>query len=369
MLNNWHKKERPFLSLTSTTGGAGGFSSGGAGGLWQWDGNMTLSAPLTGQNGPNLTQGRSHMTGGMPTEAKNDTTYFNVTPTGIRDIRIGETGRYRFTVKGAACPNGGRGSQATATFDLTMNEVLRIGVGQRGSGPQLTRQGSGGTFITVYPETTTPGEPSHMTSKWNGENNNFLMAMGGAAGGSPQTTHQDSKQSDNDQGRENVSCGHPGIRGGGGGGGKDGSGGGGGGLLGNGGIGRSGQYGGSVGAGGDGANYPPVGHPGPGAGGGDGGTGGQSQPGGKAFLAGAQGGITGSYQGGFGGGGCFAPWNSNGGGGGGYSGGGGGGYGPNQAGGTGGSSKINTSNPRYVTTNTGWSLHSGDGSVLIEKIG
>ena len=40
MLNNWHKKERPFLSLTSTTGGAGGFASGGAGGLWQWDGDM-----------------------------------------------------------------------------------------------------------------------------------------------------------------------------------------------------------------------------------------------------------------------------------------------------------------------------------------
>ena len=43
----------------------------------------------------------------MPTTIKNDPTYFNVTPTGIRDIRIGETGRYRFTVKGCACPNSG----------------------------------------------------------------------------------------------------------------------------------------------------------------------------------------------------------------------------------------------------------------------
>ena len=51
----------------------------------------------------------------------------------------------------------------------------------------------GGTFITVYPETTTPGESSHMTSNWNGENNNLLMAMGGAAGGDPLVTKMQSK--------------------------------------------------------------------------------------------------------------------------------------------------------------------------------
>ena len=52
------------------------------------------------------------------------------------------------------------------------------------------------------------------------------MAMGGAAGGGPKTSHQDAKINDNAQGRENSNCGHPGIRGGGGGG-KGGSGGGG----------------------------------------------------------------------------------------------------------------------------------------------
>ena len=65
----------------------------------------------------------------------------------------------------------------------------------------------------------------------------------------------------------------------------------------------------------------------------------------------------------------FQPWNSNGGGGGGYSGGGGGGYSPNQAGGTGGSCKINTSNPRYVSTDSPWTLHANDGQVVIEKVG
>ena len=193
MLNNWHKKERPFLSLTSTTGGAGGFASGGASGLWEWDGNMTLTDPGGGRSGASLSNAKTYTSGGMPTDIKNNTTYFNVTPTGIRDIRIGETGRYRFTVRGAACPNGATGAQQTATFDLTENEVLRICVGKRGySSSDNARQGAGGSFITVYPETTTPGEPSHLTSKWGGENVNFLMAMGGAAGGSP-THHTNCK--------------------------------------------------------------------------------------------------------------------------------------------------------------------------------
>lgn len=44
MLNNWFKKEKPFLSGTSTSGGAGGFAVGGGGGLSYNPFTLTLDA-------------------------------------------------------------------------------------------------------------------------------------------------------------------------------------------------------------------------------------------------------------------------------------------------------------------------------------
>ena len=363
MLNNWHKKEKPFLSTTSLTGGAGGFAVAG-GGIYQWDGLMTLTDAGAGRYGSGLADARTNTTGGLPAAVKSDTNIFNVTSTGIRDIRIGQTGTYEITARGASTPKGSAGQQ-TARFNLEENEVLRLLVGRASSN---NSQGAGGTFVVVYPGATVLGDDTTLQPLYNDDN--FLMAMGGAAGNATSLAGdaaQSAVDSDANMTRQNTSCGNPGNNGGGGGGGRNGSGGGGGGLKGNGGTGYAGAYGGSAGSSGNGNNYPPVAA----ASGGDGGSqGGTTSPGGLAFLAGGTGGeVPGNNQlyGGFGGGGSFQPWNSNGGGGGGYSGGGGGGYDPGQAGGSGGSSRVNTPSPRYVSgsANT-WTAVGSQGSGRIE---
>ena len=364
MLNNWHKKEKPFLSTTSLTGGAGGFVVAGAG-LYQWDGLMTLTDPDAGRYGSGLADARTNTTGGLPDAAKTNTNIFNVTPTGIRDIRVGQTGTYEITARGASTPKGSAGQQ-TARFNLQENEVLRLLVGRASSNHS---QGAGGTFVVVYPANTVLGDDTSLQPLYN--DSNFLMAMGGAAGNANTVNShaaQNAVDSDANMTRQITSCGYPGSNGGGGGGGCNGSGGGGGGLKGNGGTGYAGAYGGSVGTGGDGNNYPPVAS----ASGGDGGSlGGTISPGGLSFLAGGTGGqVPDNHElhGGFGGGGSFQPWNSNGGGGGGYSGGGGGGYNQTegQAGGSGGSSYVNTPSPRYVSSVTSWIAIGNQGSGKIE---
>ena len=360
MLNNWHKKEKPFLSTTSLTGGAGGFAFAG-GGLYSWDGLMTLTDPGAGATGSAITAAKQLTTGGLPTNAKNDTNLFNVTPTGIRDIRISTTGTYEITATGAN--NAASGGSQSARFNLEENEVLRVLVGRPGNN---TSQGSGGSFVVVYPESTILGDSGSLQPLYN--DNNFLIAMGGDGGhASSPTSHQNAFDSDANMTREATHVGGNGSNGGGGGGGKDGSGGGGGGLKGNGGIGYGGAYGGSVGTGGDGNNYPPVAS----ASGSSGGSGSTNNPGGDSFLSGGTGGGIGgaNNHGGFGGGGSFRSWNSNGGGGGGYSGGGGGGYDGTQAGGSGGSSRVNTPSPRYVPGSaSGWSSSNAGGSVTINLV-
>lgn len=370
MFNNWHKKEKPFLSITSLTGGAGGFAKSAAAGLWQLTGQLVMETSQTGKSGPNLTDARNQISSGMPSTAKNDTNFFNVTPTGIRELRVPENGIYEIEATGAPSPNG-RGARNTARFDLQAEQVLRIVVGQKGTN---SYQGSGGTYVVVYPTSTTLGNGSNLETQFS--DGQFLMCMGGAGGSGSYVTstmpYQDSTNGDRSTADKlQPTCGNNGYNGGGGGGGMNGSGGGGGGLKGNGGFGYGGSYGGSFGPGGDGNNYPPS-SPSPGAGGSPGGSGPVANQGGYAFLKGSEGGQSPpcNQQGGMGGGGSFCPWNSTGAGGGGYSGGGGGGQSPQQAPGQGGSSLVNTSSPFYNSGGGSFTLsHSSNyGKIVITKV-
>jgi hypothetical protein len=104
----------------------------------------------TGPTGPNQTACDSEYVG---TDLENSVSVAN----GIQSFTIERTGTYRVTSEGAqgasAEPNfeGGRGAQAQADLELTAGDVLRIVVGQAGSGvdSESNGGGGGGSFVVA----------------------------------------------------------------------------------------------------------------------------------------------------------------------------------------------------------------------------
>jgi hypothetical protein len=299
--------------------------------LYSFTSHTFTNAGKTGNTGPTLAQCTA--TYSATTWASN-TSYFNMTTTGIQLWTVPATGTYRIAAYGAegglSTDNilGGRGAFIQGDFNLTSGDVLQILVGQKGLGLDRSAAGGGGTFVVKSPYSST---------------SDILVIAGGGGGGAHgsgvnKTGRHGTTSNNGTSGQDNALAG---------------------GTGGSGGAGTSGNWGGAGGGGltGNGGNNKYSGTA-------------QANTGGKAFTAGGNGGVDSglnySTAGGFGGGGGSS-WGS--GGGGGYSGGAAddsAGSGSDKNGGGGGGSYNNGSN--QVNTDGSGHTRTGHGEVTITKL-
>jgi hypothetical protein len=273
----------------------------GANPLYAFTSHTFTNAGATGRTGPALSAVRTEYTNAGASWAA---TFVNMTTNGIQEWTVPVTGNYTIRAMGAAGldTRGGKGRDIQLTTTLIKGEVIRILVGQQGSGNEyIQSSGGGGTFVVR--DTQTP-----------------IIVAGGGGGrgysGAGSHTHASLSTSGN-----NATVGGSG--------------------------GTNGQGGVGSGDGGGGGMF--------------GNGSGNGSEGGLSFINGGLGGIGNpdlSINGGFGGGGGGNLYDG-GGGGGGYSGGGGGGSGNGSSGGGGGGSFVITTLTDFGATNT------GHGSVTI----
>jgi len=234
----------------------------------------------SGQSGPAQSSCQSSYSS---TSWAGNTTYFSVSG-GIQQWKVPQTGTYRIEVwgaRGGAASYYGWGARMRGDFSLTVDQVLKILVGQAGT-DNNNAGGGGGTFVTT-------------------SSNSALIIAGGGGGGYSSTSHG------NRHGTTST-------------------------------TGRVTDYGSGATSGNGGEGYHA------GGGGGLTGNGGGSGTGGSSFTNGGSGGNTsGGGVGGFGGAGGGHSGRNAGGGGGGYSG-GAGGYANCGAGGGSYNNGSNTSN-------------------------
>jgi hypothetical protein len=150
-------------------------------GLYAFSSFTFTNGTATGDNGPSLANLlASYNTSTYPW--LNDTQYFNVTG-GIQEWTVPASGTYRIEARGARGGNGntgpgGAGARIITDIDLSINDKLRILVGQnggdRGSGTNLTGAGGGGTFVTKYVATLSLTQQSDI----------IVIAGGGGGSGS-----------------------------------------------------------------------------------------------------------------------------------------------------------------------------------------
>ena len=154
----------PIFSQFSSGGGgrAAGFGMGGfAGPSGLYDFTYASFGGNNGrsQNGPNLSQARSGLSGGETNTWKNNTTFFNTT-SGIQLWTVPSDGTYRIEAQGARCGytsrGGGYATRMRGDFDLTSGEQIRIVIGQQGQqgGHSQSGQGGaggGGTYVVRSP--------------------------------------------------------------------------------------------------------------------------------------------------------------------------------------------------------------------------
>ena len=139
---------------------------GGGGPLYEFVSHTFTNAGQTGATGPNLATVRSAYGTSWAS------TYLNMDVNGIQLWTVPATGVYSFDVRGAQGgqsynwgPAGGLGARMTGRFALTRGQVLKILVGQAGTGNTYDGGGGGGSFVTT--NTNTP-----------------LIIAGGGGGGS-----------------------------------------------------------------------------------------------------------------------------------------------------------------------------------------
>lgn len=112
----------------------------------------TFRPETTGRFGPNITQARTGVTGDANVALwRDNTSYFNVTATGIQTWVVPQTGLYTIEVWGAMgggfSGNGGFGARMRGEFSLTGGSILKILVGQTGGASY--GGGGGGTFVAT----------------------------------------------------------------------------------------------------------------------------------------------------------------------------------------------------------------------------
>lgn len=177
MLNNWFKKEKPFLSGTSTSGGAGGFAVGG-GGVSYNPFTLTLDAsdrswqgdPASVVNSWWSSQAATHQGSLISTGSWQYQGYYQATLAAAATVQV--------TAGGAAGWMNCNGRSIRATFDLAAGTKIVFFAGKAtNSYPAGQQQGAGGgaSMFAVQPP-----NPNVLTA--------HVVAGGGGSG---YTTRQD----------------------------------------------------------------------------------------------------------------------------------------------------------------------------------
>ncbi len=188
-------------------------------GLYAFNTFTFTNGTATGANGPS----RANLLAAYNTSTYpwlNDTQYFNETG-GIQEWTVPSNGTYRIEAQGARGGDGnngsgGAGARIITDIDLSINDKLRILVGQhggdRGSGSNLTGAGGGGTFVTKYVATLSSTQQSD------------IIVIAGGGGGSGSASGGGPGQTSN-AGQDGLGAlsGLGGINGGGGGGARSGT--------------------------------------------------------------------------------------------------------------------------------------------------
>jgi hypothetical protein len=143
--------------------------------LYQFTSATFTPGGATFRTGPTLTQARTGLTGSGVDAWKNNTSFFNVSATGIQLWTVPQTAIYSIDCYGAqggtysGAPVGGLGARIRGDFSLTEGQLLRLVVGQQGqndAGNSWGGGGGGGTFVWI-----------------DGQNANPLIAAGGGGTG------------------------------------------------------------------------------------------------------------------------------------------------------------------------------------------
>jgi hypothetical protein len=136
--------------------GAGG---GAAPSLYSFADATFTSGGVNGIDGPSLASARSGLTGVGVDAWKNDTSFFN-TSNGIQLWTVPQDGTYKIRAMGGSAGRtpsytGGRGAIIEANVILTAGQVLKILVGQGGTGKSddCNAGGGGGSFVTLFNNT------------------------------------------------------------------------------------------------------------------------------------------------------------------------------------------------------------------------
>ena len=169
-------------------------------GLYLFSSHTFTNCGATGRSGPTLANCKSS----YDTSWEDDTEFFNVQTQGIQEWTVPSTGTYRIEAYGAQGGNGsgsstgGLGARMRGDFSLTKGEVIKIMVGQLGTGATnvLSAGGGGGTFVIKSPYNNTAsilviaggggGEAQNSTGTPAGQTTNN-GAVGGNSGGSAGT--------------------------------------------------------------------------------------------------------------------------------------------------------------------------------------
>jgi alpha-tubulin suppressor-like RCC1 family protein len=137
------------FASSSYSGGTSNATLTVGNGLYSFTGHTFTNASATGRIGPTLSAVRTAYSG---VSWAQDTTnnYLNMTTQGIQLWTVPATGNYTIRAVGAAGGGAityGRGRDVSLNTQLTQGEVIKILVGQMGTGTTAIPGGGGGTFV------------------------------------------------------------------------------------------------------------------------------------------------------------------------------------------------------------------------------
>ena len=178
-------KMAPFLSATSTTGGAGGFGNAG-GALYDFT-TYTFEETVAGRDGPAFSTlqtryaGEPFLTSGNLVQGLHQ---------GYHRLTLPYTGRYTFEAAGAPGTSptyntatdrkGGRGAIIRGQMDFVAGEEIQFTIGRTGEAEQYNGGGGGGTFVV---------KQAFCDSVSGQIDSNIVLIAGGGAGGSYNSTN------------------------------------------------------------------------------------------------------------------------------------------------------------------------------------
>ncbi len=155
--------------------------------LYQFTDVTLVPGGATGRYGPTLAQAVSGATSTGDVTWKNNTTFFNVTATGIMLWTVPSTAVYRIEVWGAQGGGGGYtggyGARMRGDFSLTAGQILKILIGQTGG----ASYGGGGGMTAVATSLDVPlivAGGGNTTSAWSTTLSHAVTTTSGVASSS-----------------------------------------------------------------------------------------------------------------------------------------------------------------------------------------